>query len=221
MSLLNAKEWTEMFRKIGAFWLHDGNLKRPHARLTSGQHSDGFFNGGIVCQDPILLDQVCFDLTLRLRDWSVDFNTIDWAIGPAMGAITLADNVARHLSNERSSPVLCSYTEKKTGTGKEMMFKRTTLKPGDRVLLVEDTLTTGESVEFSAQAVREAGGVVLPWVAVILNRSGLKEVNGRPIISLIEHHMRVWESHDCDLCKRGSEAIRAKEAGNWARLTAT
>lgn len=218
----NQDGWIEAYKDMGALWIHDGNPKRPHAVLTSGKHSSGFFNSELVMEDPVRLDQATEDLTELLQQAQCFFYAIDRVVGPAMGAITLAHDMSRHIGRTRSRPCLRAYTEKEIdGTGKLMVFKRTIVHTNEQILLVEDVLTTGSSVDLTASAVLNAGASVLPFVAVLVNRTGLKEVNGRKIVALIDRPMPAWELDECELCKQGSEGIRPKGKENWARLNAT
>jgi orotate phosphoribosyltransferase len=88
------------------------------------------------------------------------------------------------------------------------------------VLFCEDVLTTGGSVELAEDAVLENGGIVLPYILVLVNRSGLTEVNGKKIIALINRDFPKWTPEECPLCKEGSEAIPPK-GDNWELLKLT
>jgi len=214
-----------MYEQKNALWIHDGNPKRPHALLTSGKHSDGFFNSELVMEDPAFLDDACAELVDLLYSTGFFRGMLNpnRVVGPAMGAITLAHDVARHVSLEFNYPCLRSYVEKEgDGVNTKMVFKKTSVRRGEQVLLVEDVLTTGESVEKTAKAVVLAGGIVLPRVAVLVNRSGRAEVGDKRIVALVNRHMQDWnpEMEKCPLCALGSEAIRPKELDNWARLNA-
>ena len=57
-----SEKWMSMYEKGGALWVHDGNPLRPHALLSSGKHSDGFFNSELVMEDPSSFDEACEDL---------------------------------------------------------------------------------------------------------------------------------------------------------------
>ncbi|MEI6528049.1 MAG: phosphoribosyltransferase family protein [bacterium] len=238
--------WISYYEKKGALWLHDGNSKRPHALLTSGKHSSGFFNSELVMEDPDVLDQACSDLCeivgKKLNEG--EGCELSRVVGPAMGAITLAHNLALQFTSWGWLQVLRAYTEKNVkicvvrGANSimiddselqvgdqivsfeksKMVFKRTKIIPGESILLCEDVITTAGSVKLCAQAVTEAGGVVLPFVAALVNRSGLTEVNGMKIIALIDKPMPMWSPDECPLCKQGSEALRPKGKENWARL---
>jgi orotate phosphoribosyltransferase len=213
--------WITQYERKGALWLHDGNPRRPHALLSGGEHSNGFFNSELVMEDPVLLDTAVADLAALLTsEPQLRSGRVDRVVGPAMGAITLAHDMARHLK------CLRGYTEKDVVSGPEgdrkvMVFKRVALKPNERVLLVEDVLTSGQSIELAASAVKQAGGIMLPFVGVIVNRSGRKKVGGMKIIALIDRHMPRWCAHKCELCALGSEPLKPKEKENWARLNAS
>jgi orotate phosphoribosyltransferase len=218
-----ATNWIETYQRMGALWIHDENPKRPHALLTSGKHSNGFFNSGLVAQDPRILSVACQDLVVMLRD-RFDIATINRVVGPAMGAITMSHCVAMSVNQcfpvAEQRPCLSAFTEKEEGSGKIMSLKRTTLAEGEIVLPVEDVLTTGGSAERSKEAIICAGGTVVPFICVLVNRSGLQTTGGMTIIALIDKAMPMWEENTCPLCQQGSEAIRPKAAGNWARLNA-
>ncbi len=217
-----ADDWISRYAKRGALWIHDGNPSRPHALLTSGKHSNGFFNSELVMEDPLLLDEACFNMAKLLEQGGVDLKKVDRVVGPAMGAITLAHDIARHIGIARGHTCLRAYTEKETeGERKVMSFKKTAIRPGESVLAVEDVITTGGSVDLTAAAVNKAGGVVVPIVGVLVNRSGLKTESGRKLVALIDRPMPMWIPEECPLCKQGSLALRPKGKENWSRLNAT
>lgn len=139
-----------------------------------------------------------------------------------MGAITLADGIARHIARLRKTPCLSGYTEKDKVDGQEVMvFKRTRIARGERVLRVEDVITTGSSLERTGAAITKDDGTMLEKALAIVNRSDLSETpQGGAIIALINRPMPKWELTECPLCQQGSEALRPKGSANWARLNA-
>lgn len=220
--------WVKRYKAKKALWLHDDNICRPHAVLTSGKHSNGFFNSELIMEDAWLLDEACKELSDELTiALGRDVYHVSRVVGPAMGAITLAHSLAAELTRLRMSqstchdPCLRAYTEKiGEGEDKKMAFRRTTVQKGEKVLLCEDVVTTGGSVELTTKAVEEAGGIVLPAVVALVNRSGLTEINGKKIVALIDRPMPIWSPEECPLCKLGSEAIHPKAVENWIRLNA-
>lgn len=208
----NSKEtfWKEKFQEIGAFWKHDGNPLRPHALLTSGNHSDGFFNGSKVIMDPILLENACKDV---LVGFSCPAEGFAWVIGSANGATTIPHEIAKRLGAKTG------FTEKvETVHGKEMHLKRFNVKEGDLVLPVEDVLTTGGTTLKTIRAIEERKAKVFHKFIVLMNRSGMTHLEGREIVALIDESMFIWTPGECPLCKLGSVAVRPKE--NWDLLNA-
>ena len=196
----------EELQAIGAVWLHSGDMSRPHALLTSGRHSNGFVNTGLLTCRPDSINRI-----LAERDGyrsGLPSGGVDWVIGSALGAVTWAFALGGVL-NARAG-----FTEK---DGEDMALKRFELTKTDRVLVCEDVISTGGSTLKTLAAVRATGAVILPQIAVLVNRSGLKELDGLPIYSLLDITIDSWEPSDCPLCKAGSEVVRPK--ANWAKLT--
>lgn len=211
--------WATRFGHQGALWMHDGNVKRPHALLTSGKHSSGFFNGEVVMRDPVQLDQIARDLIEKLEFANrFDTDPVEYVAGPALGAITLAHDLARVIRLKHDNGCDRTFAEK---DGDAMVFNRTPPRAGSLVLTCEDTVTTAKSLRAVHQAITARGAHIAPYALMILNRSGLTEVDGVKLVSLVSRELPIWEPDDCPLCKQGSEALKPKVAGNWNRLTAT
>ena len=215
--------WIKQYQEKGALWIHDGNPKRPHALLTSGKHSNGFFNSRLVIPDEKLMREAAQDLANSFIQNDHMMHEIDCVVGPQTGATKLAELISHELSERRGRR--CSWASPaKDGDGedKRMVFDnpKQTVKPGENVLLCEDVLTTGGSVELTTSAVVSAGGNVLSAVVVLVNRSGIMDVGGKKIMALIDRTMPMWEPDKCPLCMIGSKAIRPKGTENWACLNA-
>ncbi len=207
-------DWLQKFKDLEALWIHDGDPQKPHALLTGGKHSNGFFNSGLIMESPPLLHDAVLDLSDLLWKAGCHPYMVERVVGPAVGAIPLAYEMARsYYGHDLYEKRRFAYTEK---DGDKFKLKRTTLRLGEKVLLVEDVITTGDSVELSAQAIEEAGGEVLPYVGALVNRSEFTCINGREIITLVRKPLSNWEPADCPHCKTGSEALRPK--ANWALL---
>lgn len=216
------EDWIRVYQEKDALWIHDGNVMRPHARLSSGKHSNGFFNSRLVIPDEALLWDAAFDLLKLFVQQGGEIERVKGVVGPQTGATKLAEFMA----NVRGDSCFwASPAKSEKGREKSMIFsgEELTLLPGQMVLLCEDVLTTGDSVELTATAVTNAGGVVLPFVAALVNRSGLKEVGGREIVALINRSMPMWFPEECPFCKdgRSKTLFPPKDPGNWALLNAT
>jgi orotate phosphoribosyltransferase len=210
---LDEAGWIARLTADGAFWLHDGNPKRPHALLTSGGHSNGFFNGSKVIENPVVLGWAMRDLLDKLGRLPIKKSDNLWVIGSALGACDLSYELGRQMQCHRG------FTEPAEVDGaKTMLLKRFTLPKGTPVLLVEDVFTTGGTTAQTKIAVEQGGGIVLPVIGVLCNRSGKKELAGCRVVALIEREMTTWDPAHCRLCSLGSEAVRPK--ANWDKLTA-
>ncbi len=217
------ENWEAEYKRKGALWVHDGNPVRPHALLTSGKHSNGFFNSRLVIESEELLSMAARDLVTKLlRIDSYVIDSLDCVVGPATGATKLAMLIARDI-NSYFPPDHWRfwYSPKKgeTENGRIMVFQEN-MHPYryDEVLLCDDVLTTGGSLKLTENAVERDSAFVLPFVLVLVNRSGFKSVNGKRIISLVDREMPIWKKDECPLCKNGSKAIRPKD--NWELLNA-
>jgi orotate phosphoribosyltransferase len=201
--------WKQTFQDQGAIWIHDGNPKRPHALLTSGLHSDGFVNCTFVTQQPSLLQQI-----VSAADGLAPLfpeEKIDWVIGSAFGAITLAHSVAHRIGAR------AGFTEKE---GEEMKLTRFEVSASDRVLVVEDTVSTGGSTLKTMNGLLNAGiseKNILPVIICLVNRSGKSDLAGKEIRALLTLQIHSWPPTECPLCRIGSSAVRPKS--HWRELT--
>jgi len=221
------ESWIERYKEKNALWIHDGNPLRPHALLTSGKHSNGFFNSRLVIPDEPLLRLAASDLFGALAMKGARIKNLNGVVGPQTGATKLAEMLKYEVIRSTGRSCFSASPAKSEVDGtKSMVFgdEDICLFPGKWVLLCEDVVTTGGSVDLTETAVTNAGGRVLPFVLCLVNRSGLKEANGKQIVSLIDCPMPTWTPEDCKehhLCSLGSEAIRPKGPPEWARLNAT
>jgi orotate phosphoribosyltransferase len=149
--------------------------------------------------------ELCADLADRFRHLEVEA-----VVGPAIGAIVPAYEVARALG-ARSL-----WTERVDG---EMTLRRSfALRPGERVLVVEDVITTGGSVREVVQTVEAAGGRVV-GIGALVDRSGAPADFGVPFAALLSHAAETFAPGDCPLCREGVPLMKpgsreAPSAGN-------
>lgn len=183
-------------REVGA--ILDG-----HFVLTSGKHSPAFVQCSQILQHPAEASALGAALAQRFADLGVTV-----VVGPAMGGVILAHEVARALG-ARSA-----FTEKQNGA---QVFRRGfRLTPSDRVLLVEDVLTTGGSVLRSAAAVTAAGGTVV-GVGLIIDRTAGKAVEALGlgpevrVEALAFLDAPAYLPEQCPLCRGGDPPVRPKE----------
>ncbi len=176
-----------------------GAYLKGHFLLTTGRHSDQFFLLARLTEHPDMLEPWARTLGERLA--SLNVRTV---VGPAVGGIIPAYAVGRHWPRAR---VL--FAEKDDDGG--MVFKRGfRIEPGERVVLVEDAVTTGSSVAKVVKAVRAAGGQVA-GVGAFVDRSHGPLAFEEPLTALLKvGNIPNWDPNDCPLCRDGRPLTRPK-----------
>lgn len=177
----------QIFRDCGA-------LLEGHFLYASGRHGRQFLQAARVLQYPEHTDQLCAAMAGHFRDAAIDL-----VVGPATGGITLAYATARVLGAR------AAFTEK-DGEGGMALKRGIALKPGTRVLVVEDITTTGGSVQKSIDHLR-ARGAEVAGVSVLIDRSAGKAHFDCPYVPLATLQMESWEPSACDLCQAGEKLI--------------
>lgn len=214
-------------QELGAFWYHDGNERRPYVRLRSGLISNGYFNGAVLCERPLYLSEFVKDLVVVYTKLDSHWlsGSIQRVVGPAMGAITLAHEVARCLEDVYrrggyDDSVHMSFAEKE---GDGFVFKRSKPVANERILLVEDTITTGGSVLKVCNAISETApnAVRVPVLLALCNRSGSETLDGMQIASLVSGDFRTWKEGENPFTPDGKEHVPVVEnvKDNWNLLT--
>jgi orotate phosphoribosyltransferase len=181
---IESSDVERVFRESGA-------LREGHFILASGRHSPLYLEKFQVLQHPVETERLCASLALWAK--ALDVETV---AGPTTGGIILAHEVARQLG------VRAIYAERREdGTGRE--FRRGfALRPGERVVVVDDIMTTGGSVQETVEAVRSAGGHVA-GAAVLVDRSGGAADVGVPIEVLWRLDIPSYAPAECPLCAKG------------------
>lgn len=186
--MLSQEEAISIFTRSGA-------LMEGHFKLTSGRHSNRYMQCAQVLQYPQFTEQLAAHIA---ENFAAD--KIDVVIGPAMGGIIVAYEVARQLK------VPGIFCERENG---QMALRRGfTLQPGRRVLVVEDVVTTGGSVVEVMEIVRATGAEVV-GVGVLVDRSAGKVDFGVRKEAVLTMDIESWPPDDCPLCREGrGEAIK-------------
>lgn len=158
-------EVMEEFRAVGA-------LREGHFVLSSGLHSPVFLQKNLVFAHPERCERLCKALAERVK---AEIGEIDIVVSPAMGGVIPGYETARQLG------VPALYVERVEGSF--ALRRGFRLEPGQRVLMVEDIVTTGLSSRECISAIREAGGNVVA-AACVVDRSGGKVDVGVPLVAL-------------------------------------
>ncbi len=183
-----------VLKEVGAI-LHDG-----HFVYTSGRHGREYINKDALYPHTKATRQLTRALAKQCSSFDVDV-----VVGPALGGIILSQWVAYHLSALKQHQVLGVYCEKDADG--HQVFRRgyDEFVNGKRVLIVEDVVTTGQSVMQTADAVRTAGGTVVAMGALV-NRDA-RNVNseklGAQFLALASVQFPSWSASECPLCAAG------------------
>ncbi len=171
-----------------------------HFLLTSGLHSPMYVEKFNVLQHPESTEKLCKALAEQFRD-----EKIQTVVGPMTGGILLAHEVGKALGTR------AIFTERENG---RMTFKRGfSLQPGERVLIVEDIVTTGGSVKEVIDVVRENGGVPVA-VGMLVDRSGGKVSFGDVSYHALLHlDVVTYDPKACPLCEKGMPMTKRGRTG--------
>jgi orotate phosphoribosyltransferase len=184
---MDSGEVVERFRRTGA-------LLEGHFVLTSGLHSTNYLQCALVLQHPA--EAEAFGRALAERFAGEQVETV---AAPAIGGIVIGWEVARALG-ARSI-----WTEREGG---RMTLRRGFgVRPGERVLVVEDVVTTGGSTRETIEALRDAGADVV-GAASIIDRSGGRAEVGVPRVALATLDVPAHEPASCPLCAEGLPAVK-------------
>ncbi|GAV25037.1 orotate phosphoribosyltransferase [Carboxydothermus islandicus] len=171
-------------------------LLEGHFKLSSGLHSNKYFQCALLTAEPEIAEMLCETLAQKLRADKIEANLV---IGPAIGGIILAYEMARALK------VKAFFAEREEG---QMRLRRGfTLKPDDKVLVVEDVVTTGGSTREVMDLVQSMGGEVVA-VASLVDRSGGKVDFGVPFYPLLKVNVETYSPENCPLCAEGIPVVK-------------
>ena len=184
-------ELLDVFRRSGA-------LLEGHFRLTSGLHSSGYLQCALVLQHPQHAEALGRALAERTRGLRPTL-----VLSPALGGIVIGQEVGRALA------VRAIFAERQDGG---LTLRRGfIISENDRVLVVEDVLTTGGSTRETMQVAAASGGQIV-GAASIVDRSGGAERAARdlgvPYVSLLDIDLPAYEPDKCPLCAQGLPVVK-------------
>ncbi|MGP1366135.1 MAG: orotate phosphoribosyltransferase [Schwartzia sp. (in: firmicutes)] len=175
-------------------------IMEGHFLLTSGLHSPLYVEKFNVLQHPAHTEKLCRALAEKFAD-----EAIDTVVGPMTGGILLAHEVGKALGTR------AIFTERENG---RMTFRRGfTLAPGERVLIVEDIVTTGGSVREVLDAVRAFDALPV-GIGMLVDRSGGAVNFGEvPHKALLHLDVQTFAPDDCPFCQDGQPMTKRGRTG--------
>lgn len=183
---LVSTEAVKLLREAGA-------LLEGHFQLASGKHSRQYIEKFRLLERPPQTEALC----RMIADWASATGRPELVAGPTTGGIIISYEVARLLG------LRSIFAEKnEDGSPGRSFLRGFEIGRGERVLVVDDVLTTGGSVRDVADAVRERGGEVI-GVAVLVNRSAGRVDFGVPLFACLELDLPAYAPDACPLCEGG------------------
>ncbi len=166
-------------------------LRRGHFLLSSGLHSDLYFEKFRILEDPRATRKLCKFIVEQFKD-----KGIEWVIGPVTGGYIIAYEVARNLK------CYCGVAELKEGKriiGREFAIEN------KKILITDDVLTTGGSIITTIEAIREKKGNIV-GIAVLIDRS--TALMPFEYYAVFKKSITNFAPNECPLCKKGLKLIR-------------
>lgn len=189
MAVLSDREVEELLVSTGA-------ILNGHFLLTSGKHAGRYIQCARLLQHPESAQQVA----VTLMEEIAPLGGIDAVIGPALGGVIIAYELARVLG------VRGMFSEREPG-GRMTLRRGFRISPGERLLIVEDVVTTGGSSLEVAQVVEENGGKTV-GIACVVDRRPAGTVLSLPVFAAVQMQIPVYAPEDCPLCHRGLPCVK-------------
>jgi orotate phosphoribosyltransferase len=181
------REALDLFRQSGA-------LLEGHFKLSSGLHSDRYLQSALVLQHPDFAEQLGRALGERTRHLQATA-----VLSPALGGVVIGQEVGRALH------VRALFAERQDGV---LTLRRGfTLDPSDRVLIVEDVITTGGSTRETIAVATAAGAQVVGAASIIDRASGASRLDV-PLQSLVKLQVAAHDPGRCPLCAQGLPVVK-------------
>ena len=180
----------EILRRTGAYRAND------HFLLPSGHHAPEFIDKALVTTEPSFTEGLGAVIAKQFAPWPVDL-----VLSTGLGALILAHCVARALPGR---PLLVYATKGVTGPQRHVRlpdeFERV-IGRGTKVLIVEDLITTGETLKLLIDLVERKGGSVI-GIACLWQRNSKVDL-GQSVFSLVRRDFPTYDPESCPLCRRG------------------
>ena len=186
-------------KEVLAIFEDKNALLTGHFKLSSGLHSGKYLQCALVLQYPDVAGKLAKEIAKRFAGEGIGF-----VVGPALGGVTLAYEVARALG------VRGLFTERQDG--KMTLRRGFSIDKGEKALVVEDVVTTGGSTKEVIDVIGSLGAKTV-GVACVIDRSGGKAGFGVKFEALAKVNVETFEEKDCPLCKSGASITKPGSRG--------
>ena len=178
-------------------FLRSGALREGHFLLKSGRHSGRYLEKFFVLQYPSLAVEIGRRFAEALAPYDPTL-----VVGPTTGGVLLAFETARQLAPRLAREVRGVFAEPVDGPAGRALRRGWPVAPDERVVLVDDILTTGASLVETARAVTDAGASPLAAAVIVDRSAGLIPLDV-PLHSLGRIEIPSWPAGACPLCREG------------------
>jgi orotate phosphoribosyltransferase len=186
---MEQNEVRELFKKNNA-------LLSGHFKLSSGLHSDTYFQSALILQHPAQAEKLASELAKKIRENNINPDVV---VSPALGGVIIGHEMGRALG------VRAVFTERTDGA--VSLRRGFSVSKGEKVLVVEDVVTTGLSTKEVIEALKRYEADVAAVVSLV-DRSAGKVDFGVPRFSLLSLEVKSYKEEECPMCKSGSEAVK-------------
>lgn len=193
---MTEKEIIQIFKKEKA-------LLEGHFLLSSGLHSPNYMQCALVLQKPWVAEKLCKALGKKLAQYKASV-----VVGPALGGMIVSYELGRALkvrSIFAERQLASAKPELRYGAAGDQIFslrRGFSVKKGEKVIAVEDVITTGKSVHEVIELLENEGAKVVA-VASIVDRSGGQAIFHQDFVSLLPMNIKTYRPEDCPLCRAG------------------
>ena len=178
--------------KVMALFKECDALLQGHFKLTSGKHSEWYFEKIRLIQKPGVLDRIVDLLAGKIKAAGADF---EYVVSPAYGAIAIGFLAALKLRKK------FAFSQRVDG---KMSFRSGFGGlDGSRAIIVEDILTTGGSIQEVLECLKEKQVAVAGIYVLVDRTAGSVLIEGKPVGSLLALRVEAFEPEVCPFCKAG------------------
>ncbi|MGM0482354.1 MAG: hypothetical protein ACQEP6_00615 [Patescibacteria group bacterium] len=219
---LDGSVFIDLLEENSAYWLHDGDMIKPHPGTPTGNCSEGRIDCSLVLNKPLLSEFLAMQLKLKIMEAmklkDSQEQRIDWVITSRYEGITFAHDVARMFDAKSG------FTEKDLLAENGMRWKRWVISPHENVLQVEAQITSGDNL-LGARAAIDRDNLYpvnwIPYVGVFVHRPLVlpnDPYDERVLVPLLEVEIQEWQRNACPLCMHGSPRVRSKDEISFLKI---
>ena len=179
MKIMSENEVLNVYKSIGA-------LLEVHFVLSSGLHSRMYLQSALIFSNTNIAESLCVSLAQKLQS-VININDIDLVVSPAMGGVIVGYELSRNIKKPNI------FAERKEG--KFSIRRGFEINKGQKILVVEDIVTTGKSSLECFKCIRDLGGEVI-CEAALINRGGNSVDLGVPLVTLANLNIPNYDSNN-------------------------